>query len=100
MTIISRLNYLSGTVGATPVVLDCFGIPPPVSFTVIPGSANTSLVEISNTSTAVENPGGATWLEWPSSVVNVATRDVSLGRVVAVRFTRITGTSLDKYEVA
>jgi hypothetical protein len=96
----TRLNYLSGTIGATPVVLDCFTIPAPVSITVIPDTGDTVSVETSTTVTAVADPATATWLAWPSGTVSQTTRNVSLGRIVALRFTRVTGTGTDKYEVA
>ena len=97
---ITKPNYLSGTVGATPVVLDTFSIDAPVSITISPGSGNTSLIETSTTITAVSDPATAIWLEWPAGVVNADTRDVSFGKIVAIRFTRVTGASLDNYEVA
>ena len=66
MTTIVRDNYLSGTVGATPVVLDCFSIAAPISITIIPGSGNTSKVETTTSSDAVANPSNAHWLTWPA----------------------------------
>ena len=100
MTTITRTSYLSGTVGATPVIIDCFTITAPVSVTVIPGSGNTSSVETTTSMNAVADPSNAVWLAWPSGTVNAATRNVSMGRLTAIRFTRVSGTSTDSYEVA
>lgn len=97
---INTERYISGSVGATAVVVDCYKLQPPITITVIPGSGNTSSVEASTTLDAVANPAGAVWIAWPAGTVSGASRDVFTGHLTALRFTRVTGSSTDGFEVA
>ena len=98
---VSNQTYFeeSGTVTAAPIIVDLSQARPPYTFIVSPGNSNTSKLEISITPTAVTDPNNAVWVEWPFSAVSVATETVYSGRLNAVRFTRVSGTSTDRYEV-
>ncbi|SMF96044.1 hypothetical protein SAMN02949497_3424 [Methylomagnum ishizawai] len=89
----------AGTVTSTPAVVDVSGSPGPVTVTVIPGAGNTSKAEYSTTPDAATNPGAANWQAWPPGTISAIATDVFLGRLAALRFTRVTGSATDTYEV-
>ncbi|SMF93906.1 hypothetical protein SAMN02949497_1202 [Methylomagnum ishizawai] len=90
---------VSGTSASMPAVVDVSGSPGPVTVTVIPGAGNTSKAEYSTTPGAATHPGAANWQAWPPGTVSVIATDVFLGRLAALRFTRVTGSATDTYEV-
>lgn len=90
---------ISGSVTGTPVVVDLSKNAAPYSVTLIPGSGNTSKVEYSVSPNAGTSPGSANWISWPSGTVSAITNDVYAGKLTALRFTRVSGSSTDTYEV-
>lgn len=90
----STIRSISGTVAGTPAELPIRTYP--VSVTLIPGAGNTSLCEFSTTSLS-KTP---VWQPWPAGVVSVTTNDAIVAPITALRFTRVSGTSTDTYEVA
>lgn len=60
-------------------------------FTVVAKTSGEALVEVSNTPTAVESPGGATWIAWDAGTVTSDTVRVVQGPVYALRLTSATG---------
>ena len=93
-------RYISGSVGATAVVVDCYHITPPITITVIPGSGDTVSVEASTSLGAVADPAGSLWIPWPAGTISEASRDVFTGHLTALRFTRVTGSSTDGFEIS
>lgn len=92
------MSINTGTYGATPAVLDLsYQGAPTVSL--IPGIGNTSKCEATLTPGAFANPGAANWFPWSFGTVSVPTNSVFFGKVTALRFTRMTGSSSDTYEV-
>lgn len=89
----------TGTIAATPVVVNMSRYRAPCGVTLIPGSGNTSLCEYSLTPNAADPTVTANWRPWPAGTVSVATTDTLLGPVQALRFTRVSGASSDTYEV-
>ncbi|BBL73207.1 hypothetical protein [Methylomagnum ishizawai] len=89
----------AGTVASTPVVVDVSGSPGPVTVTVVPGAGNTSKAEYSTTPDAASAPNTANWQTWPPGTVSAIATDVFLGRLAALRFTRVGGSGTDAYEV-
>jgi hypothetical protein len=88
-----RNKSISGTVAGTPVVLPVRTYP--VSVTVIPGAGNTSLCEFSTTSENLT----PVWQPWPAGTVSATTNDAIISPITALRFTRVSGSSADTYEV-
>jgi|GEM_PF-6435651 hypothetical protein len=95
----STLITQSATVGDTPVTVNLSALQSPYTVTLIPGAGNTSQCEYSTTGNAAQSPATATWLPWRKGVVSVATGDVYYGKLTALRFTRVSGASLDTFEV-
>jgi hypothetical protein len=95
------MSAIKGIVGASAVVVDTSNFAYPISVTVIPGSGNTSKCEFSTTAQAGVNPASANWQVWPdgtAGVVSAITSDY-VNKITALRFTRITGSSTDNYEI-
>lgn len=90
---------VTGNVGATPAIIDVSSYNSPYTVTIIPGSGNTSKVEYSLTETAISNPSTANWLTWPAGSVSIPTNDIYNGKLKALRFTRVSGSSNDTFEV-
>lgn len=88
-----RTKSINGIVAGTPVVLPIRSYP--VSVTVIPGAGNTSLCEFSTTTEGVT----PVWQAWPSGTVSAITSDSIISPITALRFSRVTGSNNDKFEV-
>ncbi len=96
---VGKTLYRSGTISdANPITVDLSQARPPISVTLVPGSGNTSRWEYSITQGAAVMPGTAVW-QAGSGDVTALTADVLLGPVQAVRFTRVSGSASDAYEV-
>lgn len=93
------MGVQQGAVTTTAVVINMENLAAPISVTVIPGSGNTSKCEISTTRQASESPGSANWQSWTPGTVSAITTLFLQGKVTALRFTRVTGSSADQYEV-
>lgn len=93
------MPIISESVTATAKVVDTSDFKAPITITAIPGSGNTSKVEFSTTPGAAVAPASATWQAWGSGTVSSTTTDVFIGRLTALRFTRVSGSSTDTYEV-
>lgn len=89
----------TGKVDATPKVVNLARYRAPISVSLSPGSGNTSLCEYSLTPNAADPAVTAQWLPWPAGTVSIATTDSLLGPATALRFTRVSGVSLDTYNV-
>ena len=89
-----RTRSVTGTVTGTPVVLLVRTYP--ASVTLIPGAGNTSLCEFSTTSENLT----PVWQPWPLGTVSAAANDSIIAPITALRFTRVTGSSTDRYEVS
>ncbi|HWO99178.1 MAG TPA: hypothetical protein VNL74_00920 [Methylococcus sp.] len=95
----ARQINVKGYVAGSPVVINLEAVDPPLTITLIPGAGNTSRCEYSTTPGAAGDPGTAAWIAWPGDVVSTPTTDVVVGPVSALRFTRVSGSSQDSYEV-
>ena len=87
------INSLNGSITTVAGVIDLSTFPNPYTVTLLPGSGNTAQVEYSTTPTAVLSPASATWHLWPSGIVSLITNDTFLGKLTALRITRVTGAS-------
>jgi hypothetical protein len=56
-------------------------------------------LELSTTLGAAATPASANWIAWNNGDVSTITQDVLYGRLTALRFTRVSGTNADTYEV-
>ena len=87
----------TGNFSTAPAVVEA---PPPGStVVVIPGIGNTSLCEWSDSENALTNPNLATWVPWSKGIVSSSTGDVVDAKVRALRFSRVSGSSVDSYEI-
>ena len=84
---------------STAKTVDLTLIAPPYTITLIPGASNTSRCELSTTLGAAATPASANWIAWNNGDVSTITQDVLYGRLTALRFTRVSGTNADTYEV-
>ena len=71
-----------------------------VTVTLIPGLGNTSLCEYSQDINAATNPDSSGWTAWKYGAVSIQATDTFIGKITALRFTRITGQSIDNFEVS
>lgn len=87
---------LTGTYTSTPAVVDMRTYPRSINVVVIPGSGNVSRVEY--TITADPTTGSPNWISWSFGDVNAA-KGAQMQNVSGLRFTRVSGSSTDTYEV-
>lgn len=92
-------SYFSGSVTSTADVIDVSKLAAPVTVTVVPGATTTATVEFSTTANAATSPASANWQNWPDGTVSAATTDVFLGRLMAIRITRASGSNAVAYEI-
>ena len=92
-------SYFSGSVTSTADVIDVSKLAAPVTVTVIPGATTTATVEFSTSFGAAAAPASANWQNWPDGTVSAATTDVFLGRLMAIRVTRASGSNAVVYEI-
>ena len=83
-----QITY-SGTYSGSKIIT-VSRIDPPFTITLSPGSGNVSSCEIKS---------GGKWFAWPAGDVSEPMRDVQYGHIEEVKFTRVSGSSDDTYEV-
>lgn len=94
------MGVQQGTVtSGNPVVISVENLAPPITISIYPGSGNTSKVEFSSSRQASQNPGAANWQLWSPGNVTAATTEIAVGKLTALRFTVVSGSSTDQYEV-
>jgi hypothetical protein len=75
-----------GLVGDTPQVVDLSNTPPPYTVLVAPQAGDVLLVE-----TTLDKDGGGRWTAWGLGQVGDRAQDVFIGRLDALRFSRVSG---------
>lgn len=93
------MGIQQGSVGSSAVVISLENAASPITITLVPGSGNTSKCEFSTTKQSSENPGSANWQAWTPGTVSAITTLFLQGKVTALRFTRVSGSNTDQYEV-
>lgn len=92
------INSIKGIVAGSPVIFPAVFYP--VTITVIPGPGCSMLVEYSTTKNAGDPTAlGINWLPWPNGTVLVPAQNVIQSPIVALRFTRVSGSSDCQFEV-
>lgn len=87
------VGVITGVVQSAPVVVGVNTYP--VTITLIPGAGNTSLCEFTTSNLS----GVPVWQQWPEGVVSSITCDGVDFPIKGLRFTRVSGSSNDTYEV-
>lgn len=90
----------TGTVNSvSPKYVNLEAVKAPIGVAHIVGAGNISRWELSRTPGAAANPGSAHWFPSAAGDTSTSNEDVILGPITALRFTRVSGTATDTYEV-